>query len=427
MPLVGDILMSAREQIPDMPQTLGPPILFSAGAAAGGIMSSGTYYLVLTILTPWGESLPSSESSVTLSGSNLTISIEWAFAGGFVSGVAGMRVYLGGASGQENRFIEYSANGSAVGFGGLPLPILIGDDLTAAGVPGAPPSFSSAYLPDTSGKFINNYTLYRWLNEALNILSKKTGGILDATGVPTIVGQPHYQLPFKWITVNKMWFDGWELIKGTRSDIFYRNSIVAIANLTVTLRQAETSRVEIFPQPNRTAGSAFLLSAIAPTDIDVALNSTVGWVLPYGLAMLGLPSGPFEIVGYATLAGNQLGLMTRGLGGTSPQSWPAATPATELNLRISGYRMANNYKVGDALRVAEIPDGWSDILSIYMDSKALSVQGDKTGAARRMQEFLKAGQELASAAQLLQGPVQIGLASTNEVYNPGLGGGWYLQ
>lgn len=429
MPLVGDIIMSAREQIPDMPQTISPPdILVAPTAVAGGSLNPQTHYIVMTALTPWGESTPGTEYPIALTTGNQTISIPWFIASGAVTGVSGLRVYLSVAtSGAEDNYFEFPGP-----LAGIPNPILI---RSYTGVAGAPPAFNSAYLPDTGGKFINNYSMFRWLNEGLNILSKKTGGILDASGVASAQGQPNYRLLNKWIQLNKVWFDGWELIKGTRSDIFYRNAITAISNLTVTLRQAEVSHIEVFPQPNRTSGNSLTTVALAPGDGAFTVDNATSWVLPFGLASLSVgglyvqptENIPFEIVAYSGMGGGKFVGVWRGLGGTLPQSWPVGTQVRELNLRISGYRMAANYIVGQANLVAAIPDGWSDILPIYMDSKALSVQGDKSGASKRMQEFLKLGQELASAAQLLQGPVQIGLASTNEVYNPGLGGGWYLQ
>ena len=74
-----------------------------------------------------------------------------------------------------------------------------------------------------------------------------------------------------------------------------------------------------------------------------------------------------------------------------------------------------------------IPDGWSECLPIYMDGKALDFQGDKQGALAKRKEFLSYADDLARQNKPpLQGPIQIGVGATNEIYNPGLGGGWYL-
>jgi hypothetical protein len=420
MPLVGDIILSARETIPDMPQVAHAPGIQTPVAVAGGSLLLGTYYIVMTLLTPWGETIASNEATVILSGANHSFSVAWGSADINIDNYVAYRVYWGLGTGQQFQFQEVTNNG---GLSGAANPAVV----TAVGLPGSPPNRSSAYLPDTDGGMVNAFAMFRWLNEGLNLLSKKAGGVQDASGVPTVTGQSLYQLPFKWIKLTNLWFDGWELIKGTRSDIFYRNSITAIGNLTVTLKQSNTSIIEIFPQPNRTAGSSLTTTTpLTTTSPSFTVNTTGGWVLPFGLAMLGVAGGVYEIVGYASFSGNNFTGLVRGLGGTTPQAWPVGTPVRELNLRFEGYRMANTYKVGDSVLDLAIPHGWSDILNIFMNSKALDVQGDKTGAAKLRAEFMSQATAIGSANRLLQGPVQIGLGATNEVYNPGLGGGWYL-
>jgi len=418
MSLVGDVIMSARETIPDMPMTAVAPHLGTLTPATGGGLGPGTYYCVLTTLTAWGESLPSNEVAVVIANPNNAISFTWWTNYQEVPpSIIGVRFYFGMTPGMENQYIEYDIVT-------VTQPTLA----TVTEAAGSPPNRSSAYLPDTDGGLINAFSMFRWLNEGLNILSKKAGGIYDASGVPTIVGQSLYTLPQKWIKLTHVWYDGWELTRGTRSDIFYRSAIVAISSLSVTLKQSEKSIIETFPQPDRTAGSSLTTGALTTTSSQFPVNSTAGWVLPFGLAMLGgPPPAPFEIVAYAGLSGNIFSGLVRGLGGTYAQAWPSGALVSELNLRFSGNRMANTYPVGSSLSTMAVPDGWSDILQLYMDGKAINVQGDKTGASRKFKEFMDAAIALGSANRLLQGPVQIGLGATNEVYNPGLGGGWYLS
>jgi hypothetical protein len=288
--------------------------------------------------------------------------------------------------------------------------------------------------------------MFRWLNEGLNILSRKVGGIQDATGCRTVVGQPHYRLTQRWIRLTNIWFDGWELFKGRRADIFYRNAITAIGALSVTLRQAETSLVEVFPQPNRTGGASLTTSFIGPSDTSFTVDTAVSWLLPFGLARLSQPAtnvtagGSEEIIAYASARAGTFTGVIRSLGGTYAKGiyepagtgnvgvgWPIGSLVEELNLRIAGYRMANTYLPGMANVPLYLPDGWADVLPVYLEAKALSTQGDKGGAERAMKLFTSMGQELASANKPpLQGPIQIGANPTNEIYNPGLGGGWYL-
>jgi hypothetical protein len=292
--------------------------------------------------------------------------------------------------------------------------------------------------------------MFRWMNEALNLLSVKAGGIQDTTGVATVGGQPHYRLSHKWIKISRIWFDGWEMLRGQRTDIFYRNAITAISALSVTVRQAETSLLEFFPQPNRTSGSSLTTAQIGPYDTSFTVDSTGMWVLPFGLARISSPAtnitagGSEEIIGYAGMQGTTFIGVVRGLGGTYPagqymtagsnypliNGWPPGSLVEELNVRIVGYRMAEVYSPGMSNITLSVPDGWSECLPLYMDSKALELQGDKSGAQNKRKEFLAYADDLARQNKPpLQGPVQVGSRGgmNNEIYTPGLGGGWIIQ
>jgi hypothetical protein len=405
------------------------------------------------MLTPWGETLPSNEVSVTLTPGNQTMVINWGPPSygtnfSYVSPKLTVRIYLGWlGSGQQDSYLEFNNVSSPIVLSG-------GQGQFLTPVPGVPPQRSSAYLPDTDGRLINASTMFRWLNEALNLLAVKAGGILDTTGVATVGGQAHYNLHQKWIKVSKIWFDGWEMLKGQRTDIFYRNAITAISALSVTMRQAEYSEIEIFPQPNRTSGSSVTTAPIALFDTTFTVNSTGGWVLPFGLARITPPStggvmwpngSQEEVVAYSGFSGNTFYGVRRGLGGTyvggswiyygsnDPRinvGWPAGSTVEELNVRISGYRMANTYAPGMSNITLTIPDGWAECLPIYMDAKALDFQGAKSDAAQKRKEFLAYADDMARQNKPpLQGPVQVGSRGgmNNEIYTPGLGGGWIIQ
>jgi hypothetical protein len=65
-----------------------------------------------------------------------------------------------------------------------------------------------------------------------------------------------------------------------------------------------------------------------------------------------------------------------------------------------------------------------------MDSKALELQGAKSDAAQKRKEFLAYADDLARQNKPpLQGPIQVGSRGgmNNEIYTPGLGGGWIIQ
>ena len=66
MATIGDLLFAVRSKIPDMPPSLPTPTATTLLSTAGGL-PVGTYFGVVTQRNPWGETLPSSEISFTVS------------------------------------------------------------------------------------------------------------------------------------------------------------------------------------------------------------------------------------------------------------------------------------------------------------------------------------------------------------------------
>jgi hypothetical protein len=84
------------------PTTTSAPAGVSATLAAGGTLTVGTTYsYVVTALTAGGESIPSSEVSVTPTAGNQTAALGW----NAVTGATGYNVYRGTATGEENTFL----------------------------------------------------------------------------------------------------------------------------------------------------------------------------------------------------------------------------------------------------------------------------------------------------------------------------------
>ena len=434
MPLVGDIIMQCRGKIPDMPQIVSAGGAIASAISGGvGNWQAGTYYISISLITPWGESTPGPEFEFVATANSL-VTVIFGYSPSLINIVSGYRIWFSTQPGYQAAS-HFVFNTKLQGYSTTAVMI---DPTTS--VPGSIPTFNRSYSPDTDGQLIGAFTMYSWLNEALDLLSSTVGGIQDVSGIMTNQGQPNYQLVNRWIKLTNIWYDGWELMKGRRSDIFYRNAITAISELAVTLKQDKQSFLEIYPQPDRTAGQTTLANQMQNIDIQMVVVNPGTFVLPFGIAMLGnylqyvngggsYPAGDpsqLEFVAYANIAGTTFTGLIRGLGGTDAQDWPPGTFVTECNLRFEGYRMAPNYSVGDATEQLAVPYEWGALIPLYMDSNALDVQGDKSGAQKKRKEFMDSAKAIASSAKLLTGPVQIGAGNSNEIYNAGLGGGWLI-
>lgn len=109
-------------------------------AAAGGSLTTGTtYYYKITAFNCAGETLPSSEVSITPSGSNLSVALSWSTLAG-VSDLqplaryfGGFKIYRGTSSGSENVLVATVAY-NATSY----------TDTGAAGTAATPPSSNTA-------------------------------------------------------------------------------------------------------------------------------------------------------------------------------------------------------------------------------------------------------------------------------------------
>jgi hypothetical protein len=411
--LIGDLIMGIREQATDLPRYLPPLSAITASFFGSGTIPAGaTVWVVVTQLTPWGESAPSAEQSfVNTSGGAATM-----FVSGTVSYAAiGVRIYfttLG--AGLEDRYIFFpfaSPSGafSAVPVGSpSPLPIV-----------GYPPIRSSAWLPDTDGTSLGVSSIYRWINEGLDAATAICDGIQDITGIPSVSGQAQYTMIGNWKKMSNGFYDGYPFAFGNKYDVFRHSNVVGITGTMVLNKNAETMMVEVWPQANRTAGTGTLSGAITPA--STSLSYTVGattFVLGFGLALLGpYPVDPSlcELVYYSgTGSGSQLVELTRGVGGTTPAAWPVGTQVSELNLYMSGTRLPQHYTVGQSALTLPLPPAWIDAIRTYLRARFKGAEQDAQGEQGLLKQFESQCQNIRGTRPVM-GPRQIQIGGTGGV------------
>lgn len=366
-PLIGDCIISARQVIPDMPQVLVPPILIAAVAgSSGSTLPDGNYLAVVTARSQWGETLPSSENNPAVvigGGQPLQLDVQVPFGAAFI------RIYYtapGGLTGTEQQYTDFAVTsaqwGSDVIF-----------SVTAVGNPGIPPSLNRAWIPDTDGNLVSAAAIYGWLNDGLAMISRLTGGLLDYSGVPSVVGQPLYVVMGQWIEITSIWYDGYWMIGGDRGQFFRRNNITSQVLSSASISVINNTNVlEVYPQPARTAASTTLANPMAATDITATLASAAGFVLPFGFLQV-----DNEQMAYATINGSQLTGLIRGLGGSAAVAHLGSAPVQELNIFWSGKRqLAPAYAPGQSQSALPTPSGWEVLLAQYIGGRAKMVEHD---------------------------------------------------
>ena len=423
MALVGDITLALRELAPDPCKSLAAPASVKGTAIpiAGGLFSTGTLWIKVTQLTQWGESNPSAEQAITIgSGSNLTVTGQCSRLAVFIN------VYFTQlAAGLEDAYIQFAVSAqSTFNF------TLNSTDMI---VPAIPPTKSSAYLPDSDGTSMSASLVYRWMEDGLKLAGQLTDGIRDITGVPSTQGVAQYNLIGLWKKIDNQFFDGYPFAAGTKGQIFRHSPVTGLTGVGTLNAFTDRQVIEVWPQANRTAGQGTLTNALTATATTV--NYTAGpssFVLGFGMALIGQypPQYPLsktganscELIYYSNYEGNVFSNVTRGMGGSLPQAWPAGTNVQELNLYFSGLRFPTTYKLGMAALTTGLPPAWEDLIRTYLLYRFRDAETDRTQASDLLKEF-NAKCSALSGNRIVFGPRQVSIGGTGgvEVVGGGFG------
>jgi hypothetical protein len=297
--------------------------------------------------------------------------------------------------------------------------------INSSGNPGTPPVKNTAFYPDSDGNFVSAYTIYRWLNEALEMASMITEGIPDTSGVQAIAGQGQYILPGNWKKLFHIWYNGFPVAWAGSQDMFYRNKLEGISFLALVQQNADKMVFELQPQCDRTGGSTVLLSPVAPTDTVINIVSGATFYLCLGLAQIGS-----EIIAYSNINGTTLTGCSRGMGGTVPSSWPAGTIVNECNIRINGQRVFNSpeFFPGMSSATLSVPPGWKRPLVDYMLSKVREGEQSAADMEKKLAQFTSMIKSAVKGNELVSGPRQVGgTMNPNDAYPTSGGFGIFVR
>lgn len=399
MARVGDVIISARELMTDLPQqtSLAPNILGVAQTtvAGGGFSPGNTVWLVATALTPWGETLAGGEQNIAITGGNNAVQITL----GVYPDCNGVRIYYtSGPASPSQSGLEFVFEQFPFTPGSGNLVVTIVNNFTM----GLPPQRNTAYRPDTDGAAVGAFAIYRWLNQALAwAAAKNRGGLPDFGAVGTVNSQPNYVVPGYWKKIDSAWFDGYPLGLLVKNNVFRRNPVPGFSGMLIVFQATDRLMIEAWPQPNRTSAQTTLASPMLATDTTATLTSTAAYVLGFGMTQIGS-----EIVNFSNIFGNQLQGLQRGMCGTVPASHNIGESVTELNLMIAGYRVPATYSVGQSASTLYLPPGWDEALTTYMLYRFRKAEQDEQGAAAALKEATQKMSDL-SANRIIAGPRQI--------------------
>ena len=400
--LIGDVIVSARELYPDLPGVVPPPTISSVTPIVGdGSVGAGPYAIGITFTTLWGETTMVTTSG-TIVGPNNSLQVVVASNAGFLrslSVITGVNIYL------SSTLIELPIDAVKYSFPGANPGTVLTISTTANPVYQPPPNRSTAFNPDTNGRFVAAGTVFRWINEALNVAAYICKGIPDVSGVQMVSGQGFYTMPGVWDKLENCWFDGYPVAFDARGGAFYRNVLSGITFICILQTSADRQIVELQPQPSRSGGSTTLSAPIGLTDTTIPLTSTAQMGLSLGMVQIGT-----EVVSYGSLSGGNLQGCARGLGGTQQQSWIAGTVVNELNFRFGGLRLNQQvqYQPGQSLTTLQVPPGWQPALVDYLVGRFREAEQNSQGKGESIKAFTSFCKEYLKGTKQTGGPRQVG-------------------
>src|SRR5215472_8567784 len=423
MSLVGDIILELRARIPDAPSVLNPPNMINAvgivDPSQAGLPLGSTQQIAITATNTWGETQNASMATVTLTGSQNAIQVFVQAAppplyqniNGYQTGTPG------GVMLDQWIYPITSSEMNIV----IPQPGVVPNHT------GGPPARPTAFNPDTDGNFIGAYTAYRLLKRALDEMVKIAGGIVDVTGVRSIINTSMYRLQSPFYTFVNAWYDGYPMDIVPRNFMYLRNSAAGFSGILSYEQDGPQQVIQVWPQSNRTGRQNFLNAPLSAT-ADSFLVSDGSGFLSIGLAQI-----DNEIVVYSqiTSGGTVFSGVLRGMGGTDAAAHDRFAPVTELNIRLSGYRMARTYQVGESNMVIQVPQAWERPLVLHMLSQVRSMEQDDAAAKSLMGDFVQMADKIAKASRLGKiKPRQIPIwgQNTSDARNiNGIGFGWLIN
>lgn len=369
---IGYAIISARQAIPDMPQTLPATVAAATVAgASGSTLAAGTYAVKVTQFNSYGETIPAGETTGLVVGANQGIQVTSPLQ----PGASKIRVYLtlpNGSEGTEQQYIESATS-----------PFTISTPPTNTGVP---PQRNRAWLPDTDGEFVSATAMYGWVNDALKIISREAGGLTDYCGIQSVINNPLYYIPGEWNQITDIWYDGYWLMGGERRNYWRRNTITSSILSSATISGNNNQQLlELYPQPARTAFSTTLAANLAANATTLQVASSSGFVLPFGFLQV-----DNEFCAYGAINGNNFTSLIRGLGGSGAVAHNMNAPVLELNVFWNGKRQIfTQFVPGMAETLLPIPNAWDIMVSKYCVARARDVELDGN-AAEQQQKYISA-------------------------------------
>jgi hypothetical protein len=400
---VGDPIFRMRAAGPDPCATLPPPNQLTISTASGGSLT-GNVYTVGTFLTPWGETLPSSETMTSM-GANGTLNVSAVVP----PGATAFRVYFGTTPGGEAQYQALDLLAAGIQPGQTATISISGYTLA---VPCPPPRQSSAYLLDSDGSFVTASVAFQWLNQALKQMCVTLGGIRDISGVAWPSQAAWAVLSQRWTEIQNFWWAGWWQVIGAQEYTWLISPVQSVPGYVTSWGTAGQDIVGLWPQPGQGPATTTLTANVGLTDQVLNVAATNTFFVP-GMVQI---DNEFMLVSSFNQAGNQFVGVIRGVGGTVAATHSSGATVTQLIAMFTGTRLAPEFMPGAAYSWLQLPAGWDAPLDTYLLARYREKEQDHQAATMLDQKFMAMVEQLRSSRDAVPKSRQVGDSRVYEAF-----------
>lgn len=221
--------------------------------------------------------------------------------------------------------------------------------------------------PEMDGKF-RAQTIYAWMDDALQVLTQKTGWTLtDWWAMAQKQYQPYYDVDARWTNVEGAFSNQWPLDLHIIDEIdtIWPNTQGPMATqaLSAYVRNLGSFlKVGLWPTPQADDPATTLVTAITDTGTAPIIVADRTNFLSFGYIQI-----DEELIQYQMIAGEiqgTLSVITRGLGGTVPAVHEVGAVVQHLGFWIKGRRQPT--AIQNSQSCVELPRGWLSHLETYV-------------------------------------------------------------
>lgn len=245
---------------------------------------------------------------------------------------------------------------------------------------------SGVEQPQSDGALFTATSLVRWIDRATKVTAQKLGFVVeDWYAVAATANQPFYPLDAKWNNVHQAFANQWQLAWLDESRTFFPSVPVGRSIYYGAHKTTDHLQLNFYPIPDRDDPTTTANGALSASSVTVNISSTANF-LSYGFAAIDYGLSTEEIIQYQKVATpNALGVVTRGVCGTTAQAHSSGATVKHLGIWIKGSRQPLDVTTYNS--IIELPSAVQYAIELWVLARCRRAENDDQSAQSLLQEY----------------------------------------